>query len=55
MRLRNYYISPVLGISLLVSIMFGLFYLFGTMVDTQDAIFSRMATELDQIMETAYR
>lgn len=54
-KLRNYYISPTIGISLLISIMFGLFYLYGTMVEAQDAIFTRMATELDMIIETAYR
>lgn len=53
--MRSYYISPIIGISLLISIMFGLFYLFGTMVEAQDGVFTRMTHELDYILETAYR
>lgn len=48
------YISPALGIALLFTMLLGLFYLFGTMVETQDLIFTRMALELDHLIETAY-
>jgi hypothetical protein len=54
MRGSSTYISPTLGIALLFSMLFGLFYLFGTMVETQDLIFTRMALELDHLIETAY-
>lgn len=52
--MNRYYVSPTLGIALLFSILFGLFYLFGTMIETQDAIFTRMSLELDRLIETAY-
>lgn len=51
---RRFEVSPILGIAFLLSIMFGLFYLFGRVAEAEDAIFTRMSLELDHLIETAY-